>query len=174
MKYCSSSFFIPNNRSEMITWSIDKVSGSVRICDNTGWLELNCSVWTHATPLMWCGWVIKVCTLGATCLNLNMLTFGGRDLKWILDEMSDTGLTCDCQMLSYWLQQTSVAAARLTLIVFPKLCTPVWKTLENLTENLYDSIMNFNCIILCIYLNWNIVFFLFGTVLIAVFCCFYC
>lgn len=47
-----------------------KVRGCVQICDKTGWLELNCSVWTSATPLMWCGWVIKVCAVGATCWHL--------------------------------------------------------------------------------------------------------
>lgn len=73
-----------------------------------------------------------------------------------LDEMSDSVLACDCQMRTYWLQPTSVEAARLVLVVIPKLCTPIGKTLENLTENLHDSVMKYDCI----YLNWN--YFLFG------------
>lgn len=117
MKCCTPSssssffFFVPNNRSEMITWRIDKVSASAEICDREGWLELNCSAWTHATAtdVMWVSDKSLHFRGRASSFEYADIWRKGSEMK--LDEMSDTALTFGSQMLTQW-EPTPALAGR--------------------------------------------------------------
>lgn len=150
-------FFVPNNRSEMITWRIDKVSASAEICDKEGWLELNCSAWTHATAtdVMWVSDKSLHFRGRASSFEYADIWRKGSEMK--LDEMSDTALTFGSQMLTQWEPTLALAGRHM----WKQLASFCWcwqslpasmrKTLENfffsqysvflITEDLHDWMM---------------------------------